>query len=57
MRLILNIKPEKEVSAVHAELGDFAKGGMFAEDDLLLDRFFSQNKRCLAVRMLMCFAV
>lgn len=57
MRLILNIKPDKEVSAVHAELSDFAKGGMFAEEDLLLDTFCGQSKRYLAVRMLICFAV
>lgn len=38
------MKPEKEVSAIHAEPGDFAKGGMFAEDDLLLDMFCSQNE-------------
>lgn len=41
---ILNIKPEKEMSAIYAEHGDLAKGGMFAEDNLLLDMFCGQNK-------------
>lgn len=57
MWLILNIKPEKQVSAIHTGRGDFVKGEMFAEDDLLLDVFCGLNKRCLAVRMLICFAV
>lgn len=57
MCLILNIMPEKQVSAIQAELSDFANGGMFAEDNLLLDVLCGQNQKCLAVMMLICFSV
>lgn len=58
MCLILNIMPEKQVSAIQAELSDFANGGMFAEDNLLLDMLWSESEMSCSydADMLFCLA-